>query len=97
MGLVEGHAVQFRFWPTSVLAGLPTVPQIKEVRFLADSWNLSNEAREILSGLEGVKITFVLLRSFMKNFSVMGADITDPPETKFWKSLPFVTLEEIGD
>jgi hypothetical protein len=64
--------------PTSLLVGLPSVPQIRELKLEHTKWNLDETWKALIVALRNVELTFC------------NNSVKNEAEIEFWKSLPFV-------
>jgi hypothetical protein len=90
---------KFVFYPqyhTSILIGISSVPQIKEVTIFGGGpkpmWDLTDNARKEMASLKDLRIRFIFMGSSALAFN---ADYRARAEVSFWKSLPGVTIEEV--
>jgi hypothetical protein len=72
--------------PTSIWAGVASVPRIKELWLNFPKWNLDDAGKKAVSALKDVHVTVVDNRSWWHE--------ADHPEFAFWESLPFVSIED---
>ena len=70
--------------PTSILCGLASVPQIKDMAVMPIDWNLDDDSKPAIAALEDVRIKFYCNNDLVP---------VDPEGMVFWKSLRFVEIE----